>query len=525
MRATSKSQGQAMYVASASDRAWLLTEQRKLHERSRTNPDYVFCKLWGLITDTRNLRLALARVSGNRGKRTPGVDGMTVRSMLAIEGVDAFVERVRDALRSGAYQPSPARRVLIPKVGQPGKFRPLGIPTVTDRVVQAALKNILEPIFEADFCPISFGFRPGRSAHGALEYARMLLRPKGPKSDKRLPYQWAIEGDIKGCFDNIDHHALMVRIRRRIGDGKVSRLVLAFLKSGVLAEGQFLRTDGGTPQGGILSPLLANIALCAIEERYERHVWPRCTPTLLTDQAAIAKRAQKARQFDRAQRRVVFMPIRYADDFIVFVSAPTGTEQSADAERAARAEKTAIAEALKSELNLDLSESKTLVTTVTTPLRFLGHHVRVRRHPGHGRWVSAALVPKERSHMLRERIKDMFRRSTVPSSLSDRLRHLNPVLRGWCNFYRYAWGAKRVFDSIDHYVWWTIYRWLRKKHPGTPMKELRKRYGWSLTGRGGLRWKDGDIRPFELARTRVQHFKLGWLKPPAFAITDGEPGA
>jgi group II intron reverse transcriptase/maturase len=515
-----------MYVASTSDKAWLLIEQRKLHERSRMDPDHVFCKLWGLVTDPRNLRNALARVAHNKGKRTPGVDGVTVRSLLSTEGAEAFIERLRTSLRSNEYRPSPARRALIPKVGQPGKFRPLGIPTVTDRVVQAALKNIMEPIFEADFSPVSFGFRLGRSAHGALEYIRMLLRPRDSNTEQdRLPYQWAIEGDIKGCFDNIDHHALMVRVRRRIGDSKVSRLVLAFLKAGALAEDQFLRADGGTPQGGILSPLLANIALNAIEERYERHVWPRRTPTILTDPAAIRRRATGARATDRRRGRCVFMPVRYADDFIVFVSVPPGPTQWVDAETAAHAEKDALAAALKDELTLELSESKTLVTSVMAPLRFLGHHVRVRHHPSHGRLVSSAVIPKERSHRLRERIKDIFRRSTIQSSLAERLRMLNPVLRGWCNFYRYAWGAKRVFGSIDHYVRWTIYRWLRKKHPDTPIKELLRQYGWRKPGRRGIKWRDGEVRPFELSRTRVQPFRLGWLKPPAFATTDGEPGA
>jgi group II intron reverse transcriptase/maturase len=513
-------------VATTSDKTWLLIEQRRLHKRSRIDPDYVFRKLWGLITDPRNLRIAVARVASNRGKHTAGVDGKTVRRVL-VDGIDVLIDQVRSDMRSGAYAPSPARRVLIPKAGAPGKSRPLGIPTVTDRIVQAAVKNILEPIFEADFCPVSFGFRPGKSAHAALEYLRMLLRPKavGTKAERRLPYQWAVEGDIKGCFDNIDHHAVMVRVRRRIGDNKVSRLVLAFLKSGVLSETQFLRTDAGTPQGGILSPLLANIALSAIEERYERHAWPRRAPKLLTNPAAIAIRAHRNRDRDRRRGLSVVMPIRYADDFILLVSAPHGCEQQAHAERLARAEKNAVARTLSNEWTLELSEAKTLVTPVTQPLRFLGHHVRVRAHPTNGKLVSTTVIPKDRSHLLRERVKNLFRRATVGQSLADRLRHLNPILRGWGNFYRHAWGAKYVFKTIDHYVWWTIYRWLRKKHPNTSMKVLHRRYCVRLRGRPGLHWKDEDQQPFEVRRITVQQFKLGWLKPPTFAITEGEPDA
>jgi group II intron reverse transcriptase/maturase len=303
-----------MYVATQLDKSWLRSEQRKLYARSWDEPGYVWHKLWGLVTDRRNLRLALARVASNRGARTAGVDGQTVRKVLR-QGVDVVVEQLRAELRSGSYRPSPVRRVLIPKPGQRGKFRALGIPTVRDRVVQAAMKNILEPIFEAGFWPVSYGFRPGKSVHGALEHLRLLLTPRQTRSEgeRRLPYQWAIEGDIKGCFDNIDHHALMERMRRRVADAKVLRLVVAFLKAGVLSEKQFSRSQAGTPQGGILSPLLANIALSAIEERYERHVWPRHTPTPLPDAAATERRALRARCNDRGRRPVLF-PIRYADD-------------------------------------------------------------------------------------------------------------------------------------------------------------------------------------------------------------------
>jgi retron-type reverse transcriptase len=192
MSTAAKPLGKAMYVASKSDRTWLQNVQRSAYSRSENQPGYVFCKLWGLITDPRNLRIALARVARNRGRRTAGVDGITVAKVMS-KGVDAFVDTVRSELRSGAFCPSPVRRVLIPKSGQPGKHRPLGIPTVKDRVVQAAMKNILEPIFEADFYPTSYGFRPGKSVHAALEHLRMLLRPQeaGPEAQRRLPYQWA----------------------------------------------------------------------------------------------------------------------------------------------------------------------------------------------------------------------------------------------------------------------------------------------------------------------------------------------
>jgi len=522
MRTDTKPVQRAMYVATQLDRSWLLDVQRKLYARSWNESVYVWCKLWGLVTDPRNLRLALERVSRNRGARSAGVDGLTVRNVLR-RGADGFVERLRGQIRSGQYRPRPVRRVLIPKAGQPGKFRPLGIPTVEDRVVQAAVKNILEPIFEADFWPVSYGFRPGKSVHGALEHLLRLLRPRaaGPERQRRLSYQWAVEGDIKGCFDNIDHHALMQRLRRRIGDTKVCRLIGAFLKAGILSESQFLRSDTGTPQGGILSPLLSNIALSAIEERYERHTWPRHERTTLTETRAVEKRARERRCIDRDRRPVLF-PIRYADDFIVLVGVPAGERQYERAREVALAEKAKLAADLKERLHLELSDAKTLVTPVTATMRFLGHHVRVREHRLTGQLVSTAVIPKDRSQRLRERIKGVFGRPTVATALADRLRLLNPMLRGWCNFYRHAWGARRIFAAIDHHVWWTIFRWLKKKHPRASMRRLATRYGWRRPGAGALRWGDGNVRPFQLALTPVRRYRLGIAHPPDFALSSME---
>jgi group II intron reverse transcriptase/maturase len=505
-----------MYVASQSDSDWLQSVQRRLYARSQENPDYIFCKLWGFVIDPRNLRVALARVSRNAGARTAGVDGITVRQVLRA-GIDDFVETLCQELRSGSYWPRPVRRVQIPKANHPGKFRSLGVSTVKDRTVQAAVKNIIEPIFEAGFYPVSYGFRPGKSVHAALEHLRMLLRPRVSGRERRLPYQVAIEGDIRSCFDEISHHGLMKRVRLRIGDPKVNRLVVAFLKAGVLAEDQFLRTSSGAPQGGILSPLLANIALSVIEERYSRHVWPNNMPTRLTDPKAIAKRAKRVRERVRKRGEVIFFPIRYADDFIILVSVPPGPDQETRAREVAHREKDALAKFLRDEMRLELSEEKTLITDVTSPARFLGHQVRVRPHPIHGRMVSATLVPRERSQELRERIKELFRRATIRASLVDRLQLLNPMLRGWGFFYRHAWGAKRVLASIDNYAWHTILRWLRKKHRGVPLRVIFARYGLQRPRLRGKNWGAEGVYLFRMASISVCQFKLGWLRPPHFA--------
>jgi group II intron reverse transcriptase/maturase len=187
---------------------------------------------------------------------------MTVAGIGVAMGMEVFLEQLHGDLKSGRYKASPSRRKLIPKPRQPGKFRPLGIPTVRDRVVQCAVKNILEPIFEAGFWHVSYGFRPGRGCHGALEHIRLSMQPRAKAEDgrrQRTPYQWVIEGDIKGCFDNIDHHQLMKRVRARVTDGKVTRLIAQFLKSGVLADGFLLPTDKGTPQGGVITPLTQKV--------------------------------------------------------------------------------------------------------------------------------------------------------------------------------------------------------------------------------------------------------------------------
>ena len=518
------SRGKATYVAPTSDKEWLLSVQRKLYTRSFGNPDYVFRKIWGYVTDLRNLRWSLDRVSHSKGSRSAGVDGVTVRMILS-KGPENYVEELRNELRSGEFRPSPVRRKLIPKAGKPGEFRPLGIPTLTDRVVQTAMKHIMEPIFEADFYPISYGFRPRKSVHGALEQLRLLMNTRelkrSPEETPRLPYQWAIEGDIKGCFDNISHHGLMNRVRRRLGEGKLNRLIVAFLKAGVMSEGRFLRTPAGTPQGGILSPLLANVALSVIEERYERFVWPRFQPTRRDDVTGIKRRAKSNRCADKACGKPVFVPIRYADDFIILICAPEGEDRQRRARELAEKEKAELARLLKDELSLELSETKTLVTPVTEPMRFLGFHFKTQWHPARG-WTVKVSIPKAKSQALRGQIKVIFRRPTINQTLEKRLRELNPIIRGWAYFYRHTLGAKKVFSDIDCYIWHAIYRWLKKKHPKSGFRKLAKRYARKSIGGKKYYWHEGKTLPFQLASVRVRCYRLGWQPKLNFVATPME---
>jgi RNA-directed DNA polymerase len=232
--------------------------QVKLHRWAAADPGRKFDDLFNLVHDPATLIVAFDRVAGNTGSRTPGVDGLTVADVERTVGVPGFLDDLRAQLKAGTYRPLAVRERKIPKPGGSGKVRSLGIPTVADRVVQAALKLVLEPIFEADFLPVSYGFRPRRRAQDAIAEIQMF----GTKG-----YRWVLDADIEACFDSIDHTALMDRVRQRVKDKRVLALVKAFLKAGVLTElGQNRDTNTGTPQGGILSPLLANIALSVLDE-------------------------------------------------------------------------------------------------------------------------------------------------------------------------------------------------------------------------------------------------------------------
>ena len=220
--------------------------QAKLHRWAAADPGRRFDDLFNFVHDPATLIVAFARVAGNQGARTPGVDGLTVADVEKTIGVPGFLDDLRAGLKDGSFRPLPVRERKIPKPGGSGKLRKLGIPVIADRVVQAALKLVLEPIFEADFEPCSYGFRPRRRAQDAIAE----IHHYGTHG-----YHWVLDADIAACFDEIDHAALMDRVRSRVKDKRVLALVKAFLKTGILTElGENRETHTGTPQGGILTP-------------------------------------------------------------------------------------------------------------------------------------------------------------------------------------------------------------------------------------------------------------------------------
>src|SRR4029450_12586626 len=271
--------------------------QAKLPQWASDDSHRRFDDLFNLVTDPAFLLVAWDRVRGNKGARTAGVDGQTAYYVETVRGVEMVLDELRSRLKDRSFRPPPVRERMIPKAN--GQTRRLGIATVTDRVVQASLKLVLEPIFEADFLPCSYGFRPGRRAQDAVAEVRHFTARS---------YEWIVEGDIEACFDEISHAALMGRVRERIGDKRVLALVKAFLKAGILTEGGLvIATQTGTPQGGILSPVLANGALSTLDGTVAgKPGGPGSTDT------------QRSRR--RRRGAANYRLVRYADDFVVMVA-------------------------------------------------------------------------------------------------------------------------------------------------------------------------------------------------------------
>jgi group II intron reverse transcriptase/maturase len=392
------------------------------------------------------IRRAADAVLARPGSSTAGVDGKTRDAFKAC--YETEIAKLVASLRDRTYQPQPVRRTYIPK--NDGKKRPLGIPVLRDRIVQEALRAVLYPIYESDFQSYSFGFRKGRCTMDAIAVLMSLANGKR--------YSYVIEGDIKSYFDTVHHRKLLSILKRRIADKDIIGLIWKFLKAGILEKGLFARTDQGVPQGGVISPLLANVYLNEFDK------W--------------AKRKWHFSPNELRRRRYAglgnYVMVRYADDFVVM---------SSDGIAGVQAAKQEIRDFLADELHLELSEAKTKVTHVSEGFDFLGFHIE--KCCPEGRDVIHLRPAARGTERVKARIKDLTSRSWTWMDEYTRLTTLNVLVRGWAAYYRHTSLLADVED-VTRYAWFRYLGWLLKKHKGSRKQELV--YAKTAVLHGRTRW-------------------------------------
>ena len=430
-------------------------KQRFLAKTASEHPDHRFTNLYDLLHWDCWMHISAERVLARPGSQTDGVDGTTRDAFK--KDYERQMTALIDQLKRRTYEPQPVRRVYIPK--HDGKKRPLGIPALRDRIVQEALRAILDPIYESDFQQHSYGFRKGRRTMDAIA---VLM----PMFNTSLKHYYVIEGDLQSYFDTVHHRTLMKLLRRRLKDRELLDLLWKFLKSGVMEGGLFGRTESGVPQGGVISPLLANVYLNEFDK------WA----TAQWDLGHYAR--QRRRQAGLGNYKMV----RYADDFVVVSNASKAE---------VKATKAAIQQFLENELHLTLSEEKTVITHVNDGFDFLGFHIQ--RKQVNGRWAVHLRPTVKAKERVNRKLKDLTSRNWTWMDEHTRLATLNAIVRGWAAYYRHT-SLVADIEDITRFTWFRYLNWLLAKHKGSRKGQLIREKTRVLHGR--IRWyaeeREGD---------------------------------
>lgn len=492
-------------------------ELEHLRKLAQANPNRRFDKLMKIIRRTAFLEMAWMKIRANKGSRTPGVDGQIK------DDIDQNWDIIHDLaqeLTEHRYLPQPVRRVYIPK-GKHDK-RPLGIPTLRDRIVQAAVMLLLEAIYEPIFRNCSHGFRPGRSTITALRQVATAYRAGAT---------WIIEGDLQKCFDTLPHKVILNCLRKRIKDERFIDLIRRMLQSGIMEDSRYTPTYSGAPQGGIVSPILMNVVLHEFDCWMEDH-W-RANPPAQTSKQREARRnpdyvrlkSQLYRWRAKLDRRApmghdnpedlkrkikeaieqrksvpTFLPRqalffqRYADDYVVILCNYSKED--------ACCLKQAMAEWLQHTLGLIQHPEKTHITHWRDCYRFLGYHLRGQRNRKGSRWLRLT-IPPEAERKLKQQVKRLCRWTQIPET--DLFMNVNALLRGWTQYYRYAHNASRRFAYLTTVVFWLTAHYLGRKHRRSIKQVMQKYYAVDpKTGKRAL----FITRPDNDARLFI------WNKPP-----------